>query len=246
MRRQVSKPIAGFFLLLLSPLVLFAQGGSSAAPPATGDQFGGNYKGSAKSPDGDMALTLEIKSEKGKISGRLVTPQGEQPFTSGDIVDGKLTIKLGSGAGASVLALQLRDGKPVGDWKADGRTRVVEFQKVVVATDAAVAGVKSPEPSAADLLSGEWDAAADAQGQAFPFTLTLKVEGEKVTGASSSSLGNSTISTGTWKDGKLAIVLDAANGPIALIATMTDGKLVGDYDFAGQLQGKWVATKKKP
>jgi hypothetical protein len=118
--------------------------------------------------------------------------------------------------------------------------------KVVVATDAAVVGVKSPEPSAAELLSGEWDAAADAQGQAFPFTLTLKVEGEKVTGASSSSLGNSTISTGTWKDGKLAIVLDAANGPIALIATMTDGKLVGDYDFAGQLQGKWVATKKKP
>jgi hypothetical protein len=247
MKRQLSKPIAAFFLLLISPLALFAQGGSSAPQPATADQFAGSYKGSAKSPDGDLALTLEIKSEKGKISGRLVTPQGEQPFTAGDIVGGKLTIKLGSGAGAGVLALQLRDGKAVGDWKADGRTRAVEFQTVLPATVVSVAEVKnSPEPSAAELLSGEWDAAADAQGQAFPFTLTLKVEGEKVTGGSSSSLGNSSISTGSWKDGKLAIVLDAANGPIALIATMTDGKLVGDYDFAGQLQGKWVATKRKP
>lgn len=247
MKRQVSKPIAAFFLLLLSPFVLFAQGGSPSPQPATADQFGGNYKGSAKSPDGDIALTLEIKSEKGKISGRLITPQGEQPFTSSDLVDGKLTIKLGSGAGAGSLALQLRDGKAVGDWTADGQTRAVEFQTAPAATDAPVAEVKkSPEPSPADVLTGEWDASADAQGQAFPFTLTLKVEGEKVTGTSSSTLGNSTISTGSWKDGKLAIVLDAANGPIALIATMTDGKLVGDYDFAGQLQGKWVAIRKKP
>ena len=247
MRRQVSKPIAAFFLLLLSPFALFAQGGSPAPQPATADQFGGNYKGNAKSPDGDIALTLEIKSDKGKISGRLVTPQGDQPFTSGEIIGGKLTIKLGSGAGAGVLALQLRDGKAVGEWKADGRTRAVEFQTVVNATNASVVEVKkSPEPSTAELLTGEWDAAADAQGQAFPFTLTLKVEGDNVTGSSSSSLGNSTISTGTWKDGKLAVILDAANGPIALIATIVDGKLVGDYDFAGQLQGKWVAEKKKP
>lgn len=247
MKRQVSRLIAGFFLLLLSPLVLFAQGGSPAPQPAMADQFTGNYKGSAKSPDGDIVLTLEIKSEKGKISGRLVTPQGEQPFTSSDFVGGKLTIKLGSGAGAGLLALQLRDGKAVGDWKAEGRTRAVEFQTVPVAADPSVAEVKkSPEPSDAELLAGEWDAAADAQGQAFPFTLTLKVAGENVTGTSSSQLGNSTISTGSWKDGKLAVVLDSANGQIALIATMVDGKLVGDYDFAGQLQGKWVATKKKP
>ena len=83
MKRQVSKPIAVVFLLLLSPLLLFAQGGPSAPQPATVDQFAGNYKGSAKSPDGDLALTLEIKSENGKISGRLVTPQGEQPSVAG-------------------------------------------------------------------------------------------------------------------------------------------------------------------
>lgn len=98
---------------------------------------------------------------------------------------------------------------------------------------------------AAASLSGEWTALADTQG-GFPFTLVLKIDGEKVTGSSSSQLGESTISSGSWKDGKLAFVLDSSNGPIAMSATVVEGKLVGDLDYAGQLQGKWVATKKTP
>jgi hypothetical protein len=97
-----------------------------------------------------------------------------------------------------------------------------------------------------DEISGQWDAVADAQGQPFPFTLTLKLEGEKVTGSSSSQLGDSPVSSGSWKDGKLSIMLEGGAGQIALAATMIDGKLSGDYDFAGQLSGKWVAIKKKP
>jgi hypothetical protein len=244
-RMIASKSAAVFLLLLLSPLVLFGQNGAPTTKPPGADQFAGNYKGNAKSPEGDIGLTMEIKSENGKLSGRLVTPQGEQPFTSGEIVDGKLTIKFGSAGSAGVLALQLRGDKLVGEWKTGARTRAVEFQKVPAATDPPIAEVKK-SPAAADLLSGEWDAAADAQGQAFPFTLTLKVDGDKVTGSSSSELGNSTISSGTFKDGKLALVLESANGQTALVGTMVDGKLVGDYDYNGQLSGKWVATRKKP
>lgn len=246
--RMASKPVTVLFLLLLSPLAVFAQDGPATAKPATADQFVGNYKGTAKSPEGDVALTLEIKSDKGKISGRLITPQGEQPFTSGEVVDGKLTIKLGAGPGAGQLALQLRDDKVGGEWKAGGPARAVEFKKVPPGTEAAAAQVTKPatEPAATDTLSGEWDAAADVQGQAFPFSLSLKVEGDKVTGSSSSQLGNSTVSTGSWKDGKLALVIEGANGQVALVGTMVDGKLAGDFDYAGQLSGKWVATKKKP
>jgi hypothetical protein len=143
--------------------------------------------------------------------------------------------------------LQLRDKKLVGEWKVDGKTRQVELERVPAEKEPTVAEAKTePEPSSAELLTGVWDAAADAQGQAFPFTLTLKVEGEKVTGSSNSQLGDSTISSGVWKDGKLALVIDGTGGQVALIGTLVDGKLVGDYDYGGQLQGKWVAAKKKP
>src|ERR1700730_6641012 len=177
-RGMASKAAAILLLLVLSPLVLLAQDGSSAAKPASADQFAGNYKGSAKRRDGDIAVTLDIKFAQGKITGRLVTPQGEQPFTSGEVVDGKLTLKFGSGLGSGVLALQLRDDKVVGEWKAGAAGRAVEFKKVPATNEPSTVELRKPatEPSDAELLSGEWDAAADAQGQPFPFTLTLKVE----------------------------------------------------------------------
>ena len=234
--KRLHKLLTALFLLLLAPSALFAQGGAAPSPtPLSPDQFAGNYKGIAKSPPGDISLTLELKTEKGKISGRLVAPQNEQQVTSSEIAGDKLTLKLGSGADAATLTLQPREDKLVGEWTTGGQKRDVELKKVPAAT----------EPSAAEMLTGEWDGAADVQGQAFPFSLTLKVEGEKVTGGSSSQLGTSTITVGTWKDGKLAFVLQSNDAQIAMVATLVDGKLIGDYDFSGQTQGKWVATKRK-
>jgi hypothetical protein len=99
--------------------------------------------------------------------------------------------------------------------------------------------------AAVDEISGEWDAVADAQGQPFPFVLTMKLDGEKVTGSSNSQLGNTAFSQGTWKDGKLSILIEGGSGQIVLVAVMVEGKLSGEYDFAGQTSGKWVAIKKK-
>jgi hypothetical protein len=38
--------------------------------------------------------------------------------------------------------------------------------------------------------------------------------------------------------------LEGANGTIALTAAIVEGKLSGEFDYAGQMQGKWVAVKK--
>ena len=243
-RQSISKLWAVFCLLVMAPLVLFAQTGAPAAKAPTADQFAGNYKGTTKDPM--IQLTLEIKSEKEKISGRLVAPKKEQAITSGEMGDGKLTLKLTGGDSPATLVLQQRGNKLVGDWKVGGQTLPVEFERLPAATETApVAVVKAPEPSTAELLAGEWEAAADAQGQTVPFTMVLKVDGEKVTGSSSSQLGDSTVS-GTWKDGKLAVVLDGGSVQTALVGSLVEGKLVGDYDYGGQLTGKWVAAKKKP
>ena len=213
-------------LLLLSPLVLFAQ-----TQTPTADQFVGNYKGTAKMGSGEMDVTLEIKSANGKLSGRAVSGGTEYQIASGEIAAGKLTLKFGTSDAAS-LVLQQREDKLVGDWIHGDQKGTVELKKIA-------------EPSMAEFLTGQWDATADANGQPFPFSLTLKVDGEKVTGTSNSELGLSTISTGTWKDGKLVFVLESANGQIGMVATIVDGKLVGDFDLSGQMTGKWAAIKKK-
>jgi hypothetical protein len=232
---------AGFAVtLLMAASIAFAQEKPGDTPaPAKGDAIvkdvvSGKYEGTAKGAGvPDIQLTLELKNESGKLSGRLTTPQGPLEISEGNLTDGKLVLRFGAAGKDGLIAGRLQDEKVAGDWIPTGAPkRTVELKKV-------------PAVDAGASLSGEWTALADTQG-GFPFSLTLKIEGEKVTGSSSSQLGESTISSGSWKDGKLIFILDSASGPIAMSATVVDGKLVGDFDYAGQLQGKWVATKKAP
>jgi hypothetical protein len=186
----------------------------------------GKYEGTAKTPEGDVQLALELKEDAGKISGQVTSPHGSYNIVKAAMAEGVLTIEAEGKGSKGKLVLRPKGDSLVGDFTVDGQTGAVEFKKTV----------------AKDEISGEWDAVADASGQAFPFTLSLKLDGDKVSGTSDSQLGHFNIVSGSWKDGKFAIVLD---GNVALIATMIEGKLSGDYDFNGQSSGKWVALRKK-
>ena len=143
------------------------------------------------------------------------------------------------------LVAKVDGDKLVGEVTDGTQKFPLELKKVMPAAAATPAATASAAaPAAAVNLNGQWDAVADANGQPFPFLLTLKVEGENVTGNSSSQLGEATIKTGSWKDGKLSIQVEGANGVIVMSAAVIEGKLSGEFDYAGQLQGKWVAVKK--
>jgi hypothetical protein len=203
------------------------------------DAFSGKYEGVARSEGAsDLRVVFELKNNGGKISGRAIHGQTSVDISEGALVDGKLTLKLVGNEGA--LTAKVDGEKITGEWVSGVQKRSVELKKVVAATAVAAA----PTGNAFN-LAGEWEAVADAQGQAVPFVLVLKVEGEKVTGSSSSQMGDSTISNGVWKDGQLSFQLEGATGSIAMTATVVEGKLTGEFDFAGQLQGRWVAVKKK-
>jgi hypothetical protein len=225
--RTVLQLTLALFALVLTCLMVSAQ-----VPDASNQKvlpsLTGKYEGSAKGPGGDVRMTLDLADAAGKFSGHLSTGTNSYEILKGQMADGLLSLDLAAKASTGKLSLRLKDDKLSGELTADGKTGPVEFRR-----------------AAKDEISGEWEAAADAQGQAVPFTLTLKLEGDKVTGGSSSQLGDSTISNGSWKEGKLAVILDGGAGQVALVATIVDGKLVGDFDYAGQLQGKWVATRKK-
>jgi hypothetical protein len=214
--------------LLLIPLIVLGQN-TSSANQETPASLTGKYEGTAKTPSGDVQLTLDLVDEAGKFSGRITTAYEVYEVSKGKLFDGLLSLELNGKASVARLAVRQKDDKLVGELSAHGETGTIELVKAV----------------AKDEISGEWDGTADANGQPFPFTLTLKVDGEKVTGASSSQLGTSTITSGSWKDGKLVFLLDSANGQIGMVATIVDGKLVGDFDLSGQMTGKWAAVKKK-
>ena len=216
-------------------IALFATGviaQQQSPPQAPPDTLSGKYEGVAKSASGEAPVTLELKREGTKITGRAVLGQTVAEISEGTFADGTLTLKFVGKEGS--LTAKVDGDKITGDWVNDARKGTVDLKKVVPAAAAAPVN-----------LSGEWEAVADANGEPFPFNLILKIEGEKVTGSSSSQLGESVISSGTWKGGQLNLSIESPNGVIAMTAAVIDGKLAGVFDYAGQLQGKWVAVKKK-
>lgn len=217
---------------LLGSIIAFAQ----ATPP----DVSGTYEGMVKVGDRPQEkVTLHLKSEGGKISGRALHGNKTVESTEAKFENGTLTLVFGK---EHSFVGKVDGDKLVGDL-VDGPNKIpIEFKKVTPA--AAPPSTTAAEPAAAFNLNGNWEAVADANGQPFPFALTLKVDGDTVTGSSSSQLGDSTIKSGTWKDGKLNFQLEGQNGVVNLSATVVDGKLSGEFDFAGQLSGRWVAVKK--
>ena len=206
------------------------------------DTLSGTYEGMLKNTGGaDEKVSLELKNNGGKISGHMMVGQAALDIAEGSLTQSKLWLKLKDGMVNAVVA----GDKITGDWSSGNKKGTLDLKKIVPAAPSTPASPATPAAPATPMnLTGEWDASADAQGQPFPFTLILKVDGETVTGSSSSQLGESQIKNGTWKEGKLVFDLEGQNGTISMSATVIEGKLTGQFDYAGQLQGKWVAVKK--
>lgn len=217
--------------------------GSIIAVAQTAPDISGTYEGMVKRPGAtaDEKVMLALKNDGGKITGRATHGTMTADVTAAKFENGTLTLNFGADA---VMTVKVDGDKLVGEAVHGPEKIAVNLKKVTAAA------VVTPEAPTVTLgrgvidLSGQWEAVADANGQPFPFLLTLKIEGEKVSGNSSSQLGEATIKDGAWKDGKLVFSLEGSNGTIALSATVVEGKLSGEFDYAGQLQGKWVAVKK--
>lgn len=218
--------------LLLGSIVAFAQDAN----------VNGTYEGMVKMPNGaEQKLSLELKSEGSKVMGRAKHGDRTIDITEGKFENGMLTLVFDTKEHTFVGKV---DGDKITGEAGDGGQKIpIELKKVTPAAAAAPASAAAPAAGAVN-LTGQWEAVADANGQPFPFLLILKVDGETVTGSSSSQLGDSTVKSGTWKDGNLVFQLEGQNGTISMSAKVIDGKLSGEFDYAGQLQGKWVAVKK--
>ena len=223
----------------------FLLGSIIALAQTTPANISGTYEGMVKRPGAtaEEKVSLELKSDAGKITGRATHGTMIAEVTDGKLENGTLTLNFGTDA---KFVAKVDGDKLIGDLVHGTEKVPIQLKKVTPAA-AATATTTTTEVvvgrGTID-LNGQWDAVADANGQPFPFLLTLKIDGEKVTGNSSSQLGEATIKGGSWKDGKLALELEGSNGTIALSATVIEGKLSGEFDYAGQLQGKWVAVKK--
>jgi hypothetical protein len=231
-------------LLVIALLVV-----ASSAISATAfvqDKFSGKYKGIAKSEAmGDLPITVDLKHAAGKLSGAIETAQGSAPITGGTIDEATGAVKLTFDAGGTegTVTATFKDGVISGKWDLGGMGGPLELKK----EGAVAAPAPSTAPAAGGAVAsfaGDWDCSADAAGQTIPFTLKLKQEGDKVTGESTSEQGTTPITNGKIVGNKLTFSLDTPQGAIGFTSELKDGKLVGKFDFAGQMTGDWSGKKK--
>jgi hypothetical protein len=233
-------------LLVSVPMVASATSFNiSTNQPQAKDTVSGKYEGVAKSDQmGDIPLTVEIKNDNGKLSGKIDTPQGPAAITSGTFDGSKIVMKFDAGGNEGTVTAMVNGDKISGKWELAGQGGALELKRAGAMAAAPASSAGGGAAASGDPVSGEWDATADAQGTEIPFTLKLKLEGDKVTGSSDSAQGSATISKGTFAGGKLSFSMDTPNGAIGFTGMLAGGKITGDFDFAGQMTGKWQAKKK--
>lgn len=249
LRKLMAPALIGVLMILTSVASAAAFNRPANPPGQDKDTLSGKYEGVAKSDQlGDIPLTVEIKNAAGKLSGKIDTPQGPAAITSGTFENGKIVMKFDAGGNEGTVTAMLDGDKISGKWELGGQGGGLELKRSAAGASApassAAPAASAPASAAGDPISGEWDAVADAGGSSIAFTLKLKLEGDKVTGSSDSAQGSATLSKGSFAGGKLSFSLDTPNGAIGMTATVKDGKLTGDFDFAGQMTGKWEAKKK--
>jgi hypothetical protein len=245
---KLTTPLIFAVLLTLSAIATASSLNNSIG--RDNDTLSGKYEGVAKSDQlGEIPLTVQIKNDNGKLTGSIETPQGPAAITGGTFEGGKIVMKFDAGGNEGTVTAMLDGDKITGKWELAGQGGGLELKRAAMVASApasSASGAAHPAAPAAggDPISGEWEAAADANGAQFPFTLKLKLQGDKVTGSSESDQGSAEVSKGSLVGDKLTFTLDTPNGAIGFTATVKDGKITGDFDFAGQMTGKWEAKKK--
>jgi hypothetical protein len=96
-------------------------------------------------------------------------------------------------------------------------------------------------------VAGAWDVTVDTPNGPLDVTLTLKQDGDKLTGTISSQMGETSV-TGTVKDNDLefTMTMDANGANVVLVykAKVDGNKMSGSLDFGGQGEIKFNGTKK--
>ena len=171
------------------------------------------------------------------------TSLGALAITGGTYADGKLVMKFDAGGTEGTVTAKPMGDKIVGEFELGGQTGTIELKKV--GATVASAAPTNPAPPAAGSTSSalEFECAAEVDGQSLAFNMKIKVDGQTVTGETTSAMGTGTLK-GTLVGDKLSFVLDAGGTAITMNAVLKDGKLTGEFEVPGQAKGKWEGKKK--
>ena len=230
----------------------------AAAQTAPADATG-TWNATFNTQNGVIPATLKLQKNGEKITGSIGSQEGESPveaeYTEKTLKvwfnyqaggGGPIPIEMtGTIDGDSAKGTMTAGGSPAGDWTAT-RSKDASAPKKP-ATPAAASGSASGNAS----LTGDWNVSLQLDTITATPSLTLKQDGDKLTGEYTSQQYGKAPVSGTVKGTELTftVSLNVEGNAITAVYTgvvQADGSLKGSVDIAnGAMAGSFSATRKK-
>ena len=218
------KRILGSIFVLTAFVLSIAQA-RPLAPPQSG--VAGEWDITIDSPQGQNKALLVIKKEGDKLTGTMKGARGERPLTSVTLNGGEITFVMNANIQGQDMVFTYKGKVEKDSMKGDadfggfasGTWSAVPHKEGA----AAPATPSTPQASSGTNITGVWDFAVEtSQGSGSP-TLTLKQEGEKLTGTYKGQFGEAPL-TGTVKGADIKFVIKVSAQGQDLTITYT-GKI---------------------
>lgn len=244
-------------LSLLLAVVLLAGPAS-----AQGTDASGTWDVSFNTPNGTIAASLILKKDGDKLTGSISAPQGEAPI-QGTQKDKTIALNFSVQTGNGPFAIAMtgaQDGDAISgtmdfggqgqsDWTGKRRTAAGAASAAAPAAGASAAPVAAAaaQDKPAD-VSGAWQLQIDLGGNAGTPSMTLKQDGEKLTGVYSSQVVGEQQLTGTIKGNDISFGFQASFDGNAVKVTYTGtvdkDTMKGKVVFGDLGEGTFTGKKK--
>ena len=213
------------------------QTAASGSSPLTLASLAGRYEGSAMSPDGPESFVADLKVDGAVVTGVITTTVRVITVTGGQVSGERINLSIDLQGMPGSITGALKEGAFVGQWMFGEDSGSFTMKR---------AGATGT-PAGGDLLTGAWDGVLDMGGNQMPFSLSLKLDGQKVSGQVGSAERGMTPLDGTWVNGTLDFAFTMADGMrISMSAAFADDKLTGTMKIGdGQMTGGWAASRRK-
>jgi len=242
-----------FASFVLAACLAVPAAAAAQSTPAPADVLG-TWNATINSQNGVVPATLKLQKSGDKLTGTIANQEGEIPVeaelkaktltvwfsypTGGNTIPIELS---GTIDGDSVKGTMLAGGSPAGDWTATRAKDTKDTQDT-----------KAPKPASGNAdLSGDWNVTLQMDTITATPALTLKQDGDKLTGEYTSQQYGKFPVTGTVKGTEMtfSVAMSIEGNSIAAVYTgvvQADGSLKGSVDIGGgAMAGSFTATKKK-
>ena len=245
------KQVHGLLFALLMAAPVAAQTPAVAADPA------GTWDATFTTGQGEIPAQLKLRKEGDKLVGTIASQMGEAPL-EWQAKDKTLTIWFTFAAQNGPTAIEMVgtvDGEKVkGSFSAGGQS-AGEWIATKSKDPSAPAAEKKDAPAAsagkpAASLTGDWLTSVELPNMTATPGITLKQDGEKLTGDYVSAQYGKFPITGTVKGNDVTFWFAMSVEGTAMNVTYTgkieaDGSLKGSVNYGDMMSGTFSATKKK-